>query len=61
VEQSFTLDLLYPYKGANCGYVRIKEDGGWIEVFNDFGEKMFAGGADDFVRFLNKLIYGEFS
>lgn len=56
IKQKITLQAMYGYKGAACLDLTIEEEYGWIKVFNNYNELMFAGGTKEFVNFTARLL-----
>lgn len=69
VELNFKEEINFPvsfsYKGVWCSELFIKLDdnmlGGWVEIYNNWGEKMFSGNTKDGLVYAGKLLQGEFS
>jgi hypothetical protein len=59
-KKKVNLFLDYPYYGASCLYVTMLLDesplGGYAELYNDYGEKMFTGNVPHAISFMNDLM-----
>jgi len=55
-------DMIYPYKGANCSYIKyVKDDRGYITCYNDYMEIMYKGPEEHFPLFIGELMMKEWA